>query len=66
MVEFIQRNVNFVMKVCIRMNGLRLTSCKSAKDRSSMAVTIEAVRILEREHGLKEDVFQQVLDSVRR
>ena len=54
------------MKVCIRMNGLRLTSCKSAKDRSSMAVTLEAVRILEREHGLKEDVFQQVLDSVRR
>lgn len=66
MVEFIQSNANFVMKVCIRMNGLRLTSCKSAKDRSSMAVTLEAVRILEREHGLKEDVFQQVLDSVRR
>lgn len=48
------------------MNGLRITSCKSAKDRSSMAVTLETVRTLEREHGMKEDVSQRVLNSIRR
>jgi len=52
-------------EICLRMNSLRLTSCKSGKDRSSMSVTLEIVRILEREHAMKEEVFQQVLNSLR-
>lgn len=52
-------------ELCARMNGLRVTSCKSAKDRSSMSVTLETVRTLEREHCMREDVSQRVLSSIR-
>ena len=60
---------NFCVVLCSYVgvwNGLRLTSCKSAKDRSSMSVTLEEVRTLEREHCMKEEVFSRVLNSVRR
>ena len=48
------------------MNAIRITSCKSAKDRTAMAVTLEFVRTLVREHGMDESQFQLVLDSLRR
>ena len=53
-------------QLCWRMNGLRLTCCKSAKDRTSMSVTLEMVKTLEREHDMNENVFNKVLNSVRR
>jgi len=52
-------------EICKRMNALRLTSCKSAKDRTAMAVTLEFVRSLIREHGMDESQLQSVLDSLR-
>jgi inositol polyphosphate-4-phosphatase len=62
------KNVDFLTKaeqVCRRMNGARLTSCKSAKDRTGMAVTYEMCMILGNEYDLLHGVFQQVLNAIR-
>ena len=48
------------------MQGIRLTSCKSAKDRTAMAVTLEQCRILEKEFHLPSNNIQTVLDTIRR
>lgn len=47
------------------MNGLRVTSCKSAKDRTAMAVTLEQTRILQQEFHLPNGNLQNVLDVIR-
>lgn len=46
-------------------NGLRFTSCKSAKDRTSMAVTLEQTRLMFREYQLPESNFQHFLATIR-
>lgn len=46
-------------------SGLRVTSCKSAKDRTGMAVTLEQARILQQEFHLPAGNLQNVLDVVR-
>ena len=47
-------------------SGLRMTSCKSGKDRTGMSVTLEQVNILSREFDLADNEYERALDSMRR
>lgn len=47
------------------MQGLRFTSCKSAKDRTSMGVTLEQCKVLQQEFHLSSANVQNVLDTMR-
>ncbi|KAK4877541.1 hypothetical protein RN001_010047 [Aquatica leii] len=52
-------------QICRQMKGLRFISCKSAKDRTGMAVTLEQCQILSSEYHLAEHEFQRALDCMR-
>ncbi|CAB3379897.1 Hypothetical predicted protein [Cloeon dipterum] len=51
--------------ICRAMSGLRFTSCKSAKDRTGMAVTLEQCNILLSEYNLSDGELQRALDCLR-
>ena len=47
------------------LRGGRITSCKSGKDRTSMAVTAEQVRLLHERHGVSEAEASELMDEMR-
>ena len=46
--------------------GLKFINCKSGKDRTGMAATLEQIQILSREYDLAEHEYQKALDAMRR
>ena len=47
-------------------SGLRFINCKSGKDRTGMAASLEQIQILSREYDLAEHEYQKALDAMRR
>eukprot|EP00117_Sycon_ciliatum_P003060 scpid24235/ scgid8013/ Type I inositol 3,4-bisphosphate 4-phosphatase; Inositol polyphosphate 4-phosphatase type I len=63
------RNIDILTlsgRICRVMHGLRLTSCKSGKDRTAMSCTLEEVMLMKKELCLAPDNFEQALDVIRR
>lgn len=52
--------------ICRAISGIQFISCKSAKDRTAMAVTLEQCRILQNEFHLPATSLQAVLNTIRR
>uniref|UniRef100_A0A0V0J474 PH domain-containing protein n=3 Tax=Schistocephalus solidus TaxID=70667 RepID=A0A0V0J474_SCHSO len=52
-------------RISLPLNAIRLTSCKSAKDRTGMAVSLEQARWLQNVEWMKPDTFSSALKCIR-
>jgi len=55
-----------LIQICRRAYGIRVTGCKSAKDRTSMAFTLEQGQLLVNNHNIDKQDLQDVLNQFRR
>ncbi|CAF2859332.1 unnamed protein product [Rotaria sp. Silwood2] len=53
-------------KICRRAYGMRVTGCKSAKDRTSMGFTLEQGQLLVNNHNIDRHDLQDILNQFRR
>lgn len=63
------KNVEFLLtveQIVYLMRGGRVTSCKSGKDRTGMAVTLEETCFLRNYHHLESSEFNNTLSTIRR
>ncbi|UJR33924.1 hypothetical protein I4U23_021343 [Adineta vaga] len=52
-------------KICRRAYGVRVTGCKSAKDRTSMGFTLEQGQLLLNNHNVDKHDLQEILNQFR-
>ncbi|BHF73355.1 Type I inositol 3,4-bisphosphate 4-phosphatase [Sparganum proliferum] len=52
-------------RISLSLNAIRLTSCKSAKDRTGMAISLEQARWLRNVEWMKPDTFSSALKCIR-
>ncbi|GAB6021350.1 hypothetical protein CHUAL_003960 [Chamberlinius hualienensis] len=57
--------LHIAARITRQLGGLRFTSCKSAKDRSSMSVTLEQLMILKEDFNLADHEVHRALDCMR-
>ncbi|GFY71964.1 inositol polyphosphate-4-phosphatase type I A [Trichonephila inaurata madagascariensis] len=62
------KNVDIIhlsSEICKYLGGIRFTSCKSAKDRTSMSVTLEQAIVLIKDFNLDDKEMPRVLECMR-
>jgi hypothetical protein len=52
-------------RLCRLLGGGRVTSCKSAKDRTGMSVTLEQIQLLSDHHGLPQEYVIRTVSTMR-
>jgi len=55
-----------LIQICRRAYGMRVTGCKSAKDRTSMGFTLEQGQLLVNNHNIDKQDLQDILNQFRR
>lgn len=57
--------LHLVSQICRQLSGVQIIFCKSGKDRTSMAVTLEEAYCLMRHYELRESDLQKTINALR-